>query len=393
MSHAEFKEALQEAGVPTTEAELKKAWEKEVAVQGSKLSNTGAYSPFWRIVTALVTKPVLWLIEFLIEMVLPNLFVKTAGGIWLDRLAWAVNVDRKRATKAQGGLLFTRDSLVGSLDVEAGTRVQSVEISGRFCELVTTQVGTFVDGESQLSITVEATEAGSRYNLAPGFYSIFPVPVPGIVRVSNERNWLTRPGDDPEPDEQLRLRARNQFSAVNQHHTDAVYRSIISSFSGVRPDGIFFEHGTERGPGSANAFVLFEAHVPANHYLKRINNHIREQRNHGHGDDLLVRAMPETQHEIKVSLWPMSHLVDAQCEILKTQVEQFVRTAFRETTKNGYRPTLTSPQSRFSFSRLSEELHKQFPWLESLKFTSTDIISELSIPRIKKLDVTLEKQI
>lgn len=386
----DFEETLRDAGIPTTEAELKKAWEAEVAAQGSKLSNTSAYSPFWRIVTALVTNPVLWLITFVIETVLPNFFVKTAVDGWLDMLAWAVNVERKASTKAQGELLFTRSSAAGTLDVDIGTRVQSAAINGHVYELKTTQVGTFVDGQSQLAIPVEAIDAGSGFNLAPGYYAILPVPVPGIVQVVNTDSWLTTPGDDREPNDQLRLRTRNQFSAVNQYHTDAVYRAMITSFPGVHPDGVFFEHGAPRGPGSANAFVLFEAGVPADEYLATINAYIREQGNHGHGDDMLVMVMPETLHDIGLSLWARPNLSVEQREKLHDQVGQFIRAAFRESTANDYQPTLTAPQSRFSFSRLAEELHEQFPQIESLDFTNTDILSELNIPRIQSLVVTLE---
>lgn len=89
---------------------------------------------------------------------------------------------------------------------------------------------------------------------------------------------------------------------ANQWHTDAVYRAMISAFPGVRPDGVYFQHGAPRGPDSANAFVLFDADVPAATYLAQINAHIREQGNHGHGDDLLVMVMPETQHTLHVML-------------------------------------------------------------------------------------------
>ena len=51
----DFKQALADSGIPTTEAALKAAWETEVTAQGSKLANTSAYSPFWRVITALVT--------------------------------------------------------------------------------------------------------------------------------------------------------------------------------------------------------------------------------------------------------------------------------------------------------------------------------------------------
>ncbi|WP_183786207.1 baseplate J/gp47 family protein [Pseudomonas sp. JAI115] len=386
----DFKAALREAGIPTSEAELKKAWEQEVAAQGSLLSNTSAYSPFWRIVTALVTKPVMWLIELLIHTVLPNFFVKTAVDGWLDMLAWAVNVERKKATKAQGELLFTRASAAGELVVDAGTRVQSAAINGHVYELKTTAAASFADGQTQLAIAVEALEAGSGYNLAPGYYAILPEPLPGIVQVVNAEHWLTAPGADREPNDQLRLRTRNQFSAVNQYHTDAVYRAMIASFPGVRPDGVFFEHGAPRGPGSANAYVLFDAGVPAEEYLARINAHIRDEGHHGHGDDLLVWVMPETRHDVILSLWPRANLSSEQRDRLLLEVEQFIRAAFRESTASDYQPTLTAPQSRFSFSRLGEELHAQFPRIESLRFANSDILSELNIPRLQRLEVKLD---
>lgn len=387
---ADFKQALRDAGIPVTEAELKQAWEKEAAGQGSRISNTSAYSPFWRIVSALVTQPVLWLIHFIIDTVMPNAFVQTAVDAWLDSLAWAVNVERKPATKAKGQLLFTRTSAAGALEVTKGIRVQSAAINGHVYELVTTEAGRFIEGQSQLAIPVEAADAGSGFNLAPGYYAILPTPVPGIVQVVNTEDWLTQPGADAEPNDQLRLRVRNQFSAVNQYHTDAVYRAMITTFAGVRPDGVYFEHGAPRGPGSANAYVLFEAGVPADEYLQKINAYIRDGGNHGHGDDLLVYVMPETRHTVELKVWPRAHLTQEQRDQLKVQIEQFIRAAFRESTPIDYQPTLTYPQSRFSFSRLSEELHAQFPRIESLRFTNADILSELNIPRIEALKVLLD---
>ena len=388
MSDVDFKQALADAGIPTTEAALKAAWEAEVVAQGSKLANTSAYSPFWRVVTALVTKPVLWLLTFVSDTALPNFFVKTATKAWLDMLAWAVDVERKGRTKAQGELLFTRSAAGGALDVPIGTLVQSAVINGHAYQLVTTAVGSFVDGLLQLKIPVEAVEAGSGFNLAPGYYAILPMPVPGIVSVTNAEDWLTTPGADEEDDDELRLRVRNQFSAVNQWHTDAVYRALISAFPGVQSNGVYFEHGAPRGPGSANAYVLFEAGVPAATYLAQINSKIRDEGNHGHGDDLLVMVIPETLHALSVVLWPVSILTDAQRATLKADVELFIRAAFRESTTTDYQPTLTYPQARFSFSRLGEELHQQFAGLESLRFANEDIVSELSIPRIQTLQVT-----
>ncbi|OWQ34632.1 baseplate J/gp47 family protein [Pseudomonas sp. DrBHI1] len=389
MSDLDFRKVLADAGIPTTEAALHQAWEAEVAAQGSKLSNTSAYSPFWRVVTALVTKPVLWLVGFISDTVLPNFFVKTASGAWLDSLAWAVNVERKGATKAQGQLLFTRENSAGELLMRAGVAVQSAAINGHVYQLVTVEDALFPDGRLQQSVKVQAHQVGSGYNLAPGYYAILPEPVPGIVQVVNDDGWMTSPGADPEPDDQLRLRTRNQFSAVNQWHTDAVYRAMIAAFPGVRPDGVYFLHDAPRGPGSANAYVLFDADVPAQAYLEQINAHVRDQGNHGHGDDLLVMVMPETRHDIALTVWPQANLTVKRREALQQGITQFIRAAFRESTASDYRPTLTYPQSRFSFSRLAEELHQAFADIESLHFASEDIVSQLSIARIANLRVDL----
>lgn len=387
MSDVDFKQALADAGIPTTEAALKAAWEAEVVAQGSKLANTSAYSPFWRVITALVTKPVLWILTFVTGTVLPNFFLKTATSTWLDMLAWAVNVERKAPTKAIGSLLFSRATTVGSFEIPIGTRVQSASINGNVYELVTTAVGSFVEGESQVSIPVIAIDAGSGFNLAPGYYAVLPVPVPGVVQVVNLDGWLATPGSDAELDDDLRLRARNQFSAVNQWHTDAVYRALIAAFPGVSANGVYFEHGAPRGPGSANAYVLFEADAPADTYLQQINARIMDEGNHGHGDSLLVLVMPETQHDVSLQIWPVANLTEAQRATLKTDVALFIRAAFRESTGRDYTPTLTWPQSRFSFSRLVEELHEQFPGIESMKFGTDDIISALAIPRLASLEV------
>ena len=388
MSEVDFKQVIADAGIPTTEAGLKAAWEKEVEAQGAKVANTSSYSPFWRVMTALVTKPVLWLLDFLCLTVLPNFFVKTAVDAWLDMLAWAVNVERKGATKAQGTVLFTRATPDGVMELEKGIAVQSAAINSNVYQLTTTAAATFQQGQLQLEVPVEANEAGSGYNLAPGYYAILPVPVPGIVQVANVDGWLESPGADPEPNEQLRLRVRNQFSAVNQWHTDAVYRAMISAFPGVRPDGVYFEHGAPRGPGSANAYVLFDAGVPADSYLEQINAHIRDQGNHGHGDDLLAMVIPDIQYTIELDLWPRPNLGDESLAKLETEVELFIRSAFRESTVRDYKPTLTYPQSRFSFSRLTEELHRQFPDISSMRFATPDILSGLDIPRIQALKVT-----
>ena len=98
-------------------------------------------------------------------------------------------------------------------------------------------------------------------------------------------------------------------------------------------------------------------------------------------------VMPETLHAVSVKVWFRMNLTVAQRTELLANIALFIRAAFRESTASDYQPTLTFPQSRFSFSRLGEELHQVFADIESLHFDNADIVSELSIPRIASLSV------
>lgn len=283
-------------------------------------------------------------------------------------------------------MLFTRSAVAGTLEIPAGTRVQSIAINGNVYVMITTSAATFLDGQAQVLIRAEAFAAGTGYNLAPGYFSILPEPIPGVIQVVNAEGWLLEPGADIEKNDDLRLRVRNQFSAVNQWHTDAVYRAMIAAFPGVQADGVYFEHGAPRGPGTANAYVLFENDSPADTYLEQINAHVRDEGNHGHGDDLVIMQMPETQHIVKLTVWPKASAGSESWAALQTNIALFIRAAFRENTD--YKPTLTYPQSRFSFSQLVRELHQEFPGIASMDFVNTDIVSELNIPRLTDVVVT-----
>ncbi|EGT5738257.1 hypothetical protein AGJ36_20410, partial [Cronobacter dublinensis subsp. dublinensis] len=60
---------------------------------------------------------------------------------------------------------------------------------------------------------------------------------------------------------------------------------------------------------------------------------------------------------------------------------------FRE--NNEFDVKKTWPFSRFSFSNLGRELHRQFAAIDSLAFSLTDIVSGLSVPRLDTLTVRL----
>ena len=384
-----FEQLVKDKNIPDNSADLTAKF-KEIAVEeGVVFNNESAYSPFWRLVLALVVTPVLWLLGLLTNDVLPNLFLKTAKGQWLELYAFSVGVERKAATKAQGKITLKRLNTTDELLVPAGTVIQSAPINGTIYRMITLADQSFLAGNDELLLLTEAEVAGTAYNLADGFYALLESPLSGIVSIKNEADWLTLPGADIETDDNLRERSRNQFSAVNKWHVDAAYISMISSFPGIGANDIYIEHNAPRGPGTANAYILFDADAPTAQYLTDITDFITTQGNHGLGDDVEVLVMPTTAVDIDLAVVPIANLSTTQKATLKTNIENFIRTAFRELSLDNYQPTVVIPNARFVWSRLMLELHNEFNQVLSLDFTDdTDIVSTFSVPSINNLSVT-----
>ncbi|HAV6910496.1 TPA: hypothetical protein JJI82_22155, partial [Cronobacter sakazakii] len=384
----DFEEVVKASGMPVTKEALRERFNGIVQEEGL-ITNTSSMSPFWRLITAIVTTPVLWLKDVLVGTVLANMFVATASGQMLRLLAWAVNVTAKPATAAQGVIRFYKADAGAVVTVKAGTLIQTERINGTVYELATTSDFTLAAGVASALIPVQATATGGAFNLAPGYYRILPVAVDGISHAVNETDWLTVPGADEESDDELRERCRNQFNLVGNYHTDAVYRSMIASVAGLSIDRIFFEHEAPRGPGTANAYLLLDTGVTSDPFIEAVNDYITTQGHHGHGDDMQCFAMPETRHTLAVTLYVrnLANLTAEEQNALRTGAENLIRCAFRE--NNEFDVKKTWPFSRFSFSNLGRELHRQFAAIDSLAFSLTDIVSGLSVPRLDTLTVRL----
>lgn len=381
-----FENMLREADVPVDEADMEARWRKINEDEGSLITNDSKWSPFWRLITAIVTIPCKLLVSLLVNTALPNLFLKYATGVWLDVYAWGVDLTRKASTKAVGHIPFTRETSAGELTVMAGTVIESPKLDGYIYRVIVTQDTTCPDDTLTFDVPVKAEKTGSAYNLGPGYYSILTAPIPGIASVANNADWLTIPGADEETNEELRLRGRNQFSAVGQYHHDAAYTAIIAEYAGIRTDYLYFEHDGPRGPGTANCFIIIDTGAPPQEFVDNINAYVRDSGNHGHGDDMICYPMPETSYDLGVTVYPVPHLTEEQETALKQDVENRIRCAFRENTD--FDMTKTCPHNRFSLSQLDKDLHAELPSLLSVEFDRTgDIVSTMDLPILGTLTV------
>ncbi|OCA54649.1 baseplate J/gp47 family protein [Photorhabdus namnaonensis] len=380
----DYEKVLRDSGMPTTETDISMAFAKVVDEAGL-VTNTSRMSPFWRLINTIVTRPVLWLKAALINVTLKNMYLATASGTWLDMFAWGVNLKRKPASAAQGVLRFYKTAGASTVTVPAGTVIQTERINGEIYRVSTTESVVMADNVSSALLPVKAEAAGGAFNLAPGYFRLLPVAVSGIERVQNEEGWLLTPGADAESDDDLRDRCRNQYNWVGNYHTDAVYCGMIAAVAGLSIDRIFFLHDAPRGAGTANAYLLLDSGIISQPFIEAVNDYITHQGHHGHGDDMQCLPMPETHHELLVTLFVanLANYSQEQVTTLKTDVENLIRCAFRENRE--YHVKKTWPYARFSFSNLGQEIHREFAEIESLTFSLGDILSDLSVPRLQSL--------
>lgn len=209
-----FETMLADAGIPTSADGIQAQWDAIAADADIQISNDSDYSPFWRLISSIITTPAQWLTTLLIQYVLPNAFLKYAGGTWLDLFAWGRDLDRKEATAVIGNILFTRESSVGDVVIEAGILIATPEINGTVYRVVVSAETTLADGTLSALVPVVGEKTGADYNLGAGYYSVLPEAITGIESVTNESDWITTEGSDEESDEALRLRCGISFQPL-----------------------------------------------------------------------------------------------------------------------------------------------------------------------------------
>lgn len=379
---SDFEQVLIDAGIPTTEDEITAEFTTAVTDSGSTISNSSAYSPFWRIIAAIATKPVLWLVQSLINNVMPQFFLSTVSETLIEEWGDNYNCSRKQAQTLNGHLLFTRTDVSSDLTIPAGTKIYTDSVNNNVYQLFTDEEAVMAEGEDAILLSATAEASGTAYNLEAGYYRNCDLE---DVSVVNPENWIDVIGADLEEVESYRTRIRNAFNRVSYFHTDGVYRSLISEWAGVQEDRIWFEHSAPRGPGTANAYVLFELDAPSESYLATINRQLSTEGYHGHGDDIVAYAMPEVPYDLIATVYLPDALLDVEKSVIMTGIEDSIYAAFRG--NSAFAMTQTLPYSRFSFTRLAAEIYGSFPDLISIEFNLDDISSTLSIPALNTLEI------
>ncbi|RMG81105.1 MAG: baseplate J/gp47 family protein, partial [Bacteroidetes bacterium] len=274
----------------------------------------------------------LW--EFLKEIIVPNMFVITAKGKWLDLHAETFGIKRKPAKKTIGKVIFKR-SANGNIKIPLGTVVKTKpDIFGDSLSFKTIEEKVLTENLNEIEIKIQAIEPSSRYNVAP--YTINTLTTYLPVEVENRENWIIQEGTDQEDDESLRQRILLVWNTKSLF-TDDYYRFHTLSVEGVIDCYIDNQH--PRGQGTADIYIVSTNITPTQDLINKVQAVINEVKTPA--SDILVKPAVTKPVDLHIKVYAPPDIIKTT---LQTEVQNRVRALFIYDKK--YEQIITNYQNR-----------------------------------------------
>lgn len=168
-----------------------------------------------------------------LEVVYQSGFVDTATGSALDNVVALLGMERVQGGRPAGEVEFTRSpGSRGTINVPAGTRIATPDGN---VEYETTESVTLAEGQSNIRVVARDLEANDP--LPADALTVLPVPIAGIVGVTNPAPTAVTTQD--EIDAELRTRAKN-FLHGSERATLGALRGAIDR-QGITADVVEVE--------------------------------------------------------------------------------------------------------------------------------------------------------
>ena len=236
----------------------------------------------------------------LLRLVLNNMFVSHATGIWLDLKMADYSKKRKRAQKARGLVTVTRLDMEGEAIKIAKGQVfkTALDINGEELRFFSLEPTVLQKGARTVDVLVEAEQEGARYNVPAGQITRSLTFLNGIDEITNGADWITREGSDTEDDESARTRTLRSWSELAQR---AIEDAFINTAEGV-PGVLFAQADCDhpRGQGTVDVIVTGTAGEATEGLLKLVREAVDNIA--GPYDNILVKSSITVAQDISVTV-------------------------------------------------------------------------------------------
>lgn len=212
-----------------------------------------------------------------LEQVYNNGYIDSSYGEDVDKVVAILGIERNRATRSRGSVIFYRDSPADrDYFIPRGTSVETLANKDGISIQFSTLEDAFLRiGETQVSVLAECVLDGEIGNIPPNTISIINNPPLGIESVRNDEGFSG--GEEEESDESLKERAKTILDAVGLGTIDALYFKV-RDIPGVRN---VLVRDLARGIGTVDILVLGDVIPLPQNKLDEINNVIMETKSGG----------------------------------------------------------------------------------------------------------------
>lgn len=213
----------------------------------------------------------------LIKTIVPQLYIDTATGQWLDFKAAGREVYRRPPQKTQGNVIFGRNAAAGNIVISVDSIVATPidRYGDRMKYLVYAQT-VLQEGTLEVAVPCEAEFEGDQYNVGSGQITELITNIPGIDYVRNDEGWISREGTDEEGDESLRARGKGKWSELSVGGGRDAYISWAKSITGVAVVEVDDNH--PRGQGTVDVIITSSAGVPTQDLINQVQTYINTKR-------------------------------------------------------------------------------------------------------------------
>lgn len=247
---------------------------------GFPINNTdpyGAYETYLR----LAAQGIVDVRRFLAEL-LPQFFVLTASGGWLDLHAADVKVNRIPARFTEGLIDFYCE-VSGIVPAGAVVQTEADPLGQRLRYLVTES--TLIK-PPMTRVPVRAESPGAAWNVSSGQITTLVTVLDFVERIENASDWLTQSGVDLESDDLLRERLLLMWPALGTGSTWHAYMKWAREVQGVVKVAVLDQH--PRGQGTVDVVIAPSVGLPEPELIDKVQAYIDERR--PITADVLVRA-------------------------------------------------------------------------------------------------------
>lgn len=283
--------------VPDEDEEMEKV-QGELEDEGFPITNFKKGGIFYHLCRMLVT--IYIELKELARTIVNGCFIKHAEGDWLKIKAADYSKQQKEAKKAKGYVSIYRNEYSNALQVTKGHCFKTEpDAGGRELKFYCCENTVIDAGEPVGKVLVEAEEAGTYYNIAPGRITISMIHLDGVDYVTNEEDWLFEEGAEEEDLEDLRDRCMSSWAELATRTIEEKLRNAAKSVPGVLDARIDAQH--PRGQGTVDVIVTGAAGEASPELIRKVGEAIEPLK--GNYEDYFVKSSEVVRQDFELVIY------------------------------------------------------------------------------------------